>query len=554
MKISIGIYGYKTYENLEKREKFCIQSLKKLKKNKLNIDVNLYNLNFKDQDINYDDFVTLKQLTKKSCDVIKNYFAYEGLQKEYQARKKEIDENTFVLPTIKEMFDVLSKTDCDYICLLNNDIIVSDRVLKELEENVECYPISRMHIYDIETLEDIPKLESYSVHGFDAFIVKKDTWLQIRNNFEDLVIGRFYWDTYFFTLFNLFCKCKNLNKLPPVCFHIEHSSKSGSENYIENYFNEDVFKRNLLVGRLWFSYVQNILLKRQTVNDCKWYLPFINELDLEQKYFNTFPQTSFTIQENIKPTTLSTEQKYDIVIPAIEKDFIKLPFLLESIFANLDFNKIYIVTPQKNNFITDSKIVYLQDNEVLPNINKNEISYRPGWTYQQLIKLFQNVTDCDYYLTIDSDVVFLKPVHFFENNKPIWYFGWPQNNLPYFLFMEKILKLPKTLSHTGIGDIGLFNKKITKSLLEYCTCETPYDFFNGIKNKMSLFFHLSEYEVYSNFCAKYFSETYLFKKIKQITFGKDSNIGQIWLEKEILTTINSAKQTDKEILLMHTWN
>ena len=63
MKISIGINGYKPYNDLEKRERFCIESLLKIK-NKNN-NISLYNVCFSNENIQYDNFTTLNQLEIK---------------------------------------------------------------------------------------------------------------------------------------------------------------------------------------------------------------------------------------------------------------------------------------------------------------------------------------------------------------------------------------------------------------------------------------------------------------------------------------------------------
>ena len=552
MKISVGIYGYKPYESLEKREKLCIQSLKKIKNNKQKIKINLYNLNFLDQNISYDGFTTLKKLTKKSCDVIREYFTHEGLQKEYQLRKKEIDENSFVLPTIKEMFDTLATTDCDYVLLLNNDIIISDRILNELEEEIECYPISRMHIYDIESLTDIPKLESYSVHGFDAFLIKKETWLQIKNNFEELVIGRFYWDTYFFTLFNLLCKCKNLNKLPPVCFHIEHGSKSG-DNYIENYYNEDIFKRNLIIGHLWFNYVQNILLKRPTINNCKWYQPFPNEELIEKQHFGQFNQTTL-FNKNFIKYEVTDKQDYDLFIPVAPKDEIKLQYVIEYANKHLQHKNIYICSPHViTNRVIDSKIHYIYDKDVLDVPDKSFITFRPNWTYQQFLKLFFNYSESEYYFALDADTIITKSLPLFQDKNPIWYYGWKQNHFPYFLFNKKLFNLNKTLNHTGIGDLGLFNKNIIKTFLCYTGYNSSKELLQKIGPLTNVVFHFSEYETYANFANQYYPELYKFKHIEQKNCGRDLNLGENWNDTDIKTTIEQNQNSNKSILSLHSW-
>ena len=334
MKISIGINGYKNYKDLEKREKFCIESLLKIS----NENTSLYNICFENENVEYEGFKTINSLKKKSNKVIFDYFQHEGLTNEYQSRKSEIDNNQKELPSVKEIFDVLAQTDCDYFLFLNNDIIVSNRLLKNLKFDKDCYAISRMHINDLDSLKDVPKLEAYSVHGFDVFLIKKETWLKIRNNFPDLILGKFYWDTYFATLFKLLCNTEFVNGLPPVCFHIEHSSTSAQDS-IENYYNEDVFKRNLIIGHLWFSYVQNVPLKRPTVNNCKWYQPFPNEKEIEDKHFGQI-NVPLLFDPNFKKLPIGNKKDFDLFVPVAPKDEIKLQYVIEYANKHLKHNKI----------------------------------------------------------------------------------------------------------------------------------------------------------------------------------------------------------------------
>jgi len=150
MKISVGINGFKEYNELEKREKLCIESLFRLCKNKSNINVDLYNVCFKEENVKYDGFTTLNKLTKKSDELIREYYNKNSRENDYYSRKEEIDSNTKHLPSVKEIFDVLASTDCDYFLFLNNDIIISNRLFKELEDGVECYAISRFNIREID--------------------------------------------------------------------------------------------------------------------------------------------------------------------------------------------------------------------------------------------------------------------------------------------------------------------------------------------------------------------------------------------------------------------
>lgn len=549
MKISIGINGYKEYKDLEKREKFCIESLLKCKKD----NIGLYNICFEDENISYEGFKTLNNLKNKSSDIIREYFKHNGLKKEYELKKTEIDHNKKNLPSVKEIFDVLASTDCDYFLFLNNDIIISNRLFKEIENDIECYPISRMHIDDLKSLSDTPKLESYSVHGFDAFLIKKETWLKIRNNFEDLILGSFYWDTYFATLFNILCKCKNLNKLPPVCFHIEHNSTS-SKDSVENYYNEDVFKRNLLIGHLWFSYVHNVLLKRPTVNECKWYYPHEDELSLEKRHFKQL-DVPLLFDPNFKKIEVSTQNKnVDLFIPVAEKDEIKLQYVIEYANKHLTFKNIYVCSPHTiKNKITSNNITYINDKDVLDIPDKSFIKFRPNWTYQQFLKLFFRHSESDYYFALDSDTIVIKDLPFFEGDHPIWYYGWKQNHFPYFLFNRNFFNLDKSLTHTGIGDLGLFNKNITQTFLNRTGIKSPEELLKIIGPKTNVVFHFSEYETYSNFANEFYRDLYVFRHLEQENKGRDLNQGESWTDSDIKQTIENYKNSNKSILSLHSW-
>ena len=551
MKISIGINGFKEYTSLEKRELFCIESLLKIKNKNQNIK--LYNICFDNENIEYENFTTLNKLKKRSNKLIYDYFQHEGLVNEYNLRKSEIDSNQKELPSVKEIFDVLANTDCDYFLFLNNDIILSNRIFKEIEEGIECYPISRIHIEDIDSLDQIPILESYSVHGFDAFLVKKSVWLEIRNSFEDLILGRFYWDTYFFTMFNLLCKCKNINKLPPVCFHIEHGSTS-MENSIENYYAEDVFKRNLIIGHLWFSYVQNVLLKRPTVNNCKWYQPFPEEPTLERQHFGSFKALPQAYNKNYTKEEVSDSIDYDLFIPVAEKDELKLKYVIEYAKINLDAKNIFICSPHIiKNKILDSSITYINDKDVLDIPDKSFISFRPNWTYQQFLKMFFNQSTSEYYFALDSDTIILKKLNLFEDKQPIWYYGWKQNHFPYFHFNKNTFNLKKSLNHTGIGDLGLFNKKVTRSFLDRTGSLTAKSLLKKIGSNLNVVYHFSEYETYANFVNEFYPGLYKFRHLEQINDGRDLNQGHNWNSDDIKLSIEKAKKTDKSILSIHSW-
>jgi hypothetical protein len=254
MKISIGINGFKKYEDLEKREKFCLESLKICQQKQSKFNINLFLIKNKKDDITYEGFKTIN---------IQHDTKY---------------------PFVNDILNVLSETDCDLFCFLNSDIVLNTNFFNYLDNKYDTYAASRAHLYELNSLNEPLKIEGYSVHGFDLFAFKKDWWLKNKSIFPDMYLGRSYWDTVYFTK----CATKSniliMNKLPPVIYHPEHHSTAAHDKDKYNTHNENIAKNYPDMNKWWY-YVYNVLLKRPTVNNIKWWQPHENELQLEELIF-----------------------------------------------------------------------------------------------------------------------------------------------------------------------------------------------------------------------------------------------------------------------------
>ena len=170
-----------------------------------------------------------------------------------------------------------------------------------------------------------------------------------------------------------------------------------------------------------------------------------------------------------------------------------------------------------------------------------------------VLKLFFNFSESEYYFALDADTILIKDLPLFENEHPIWYYGWGQNHFPYFLFNKKFFNLDKSLSHTGIGDLGLFNKNITQTFLNYTGCKTGKELLYKVGSSTNVVFHFSEYETYANFCNTHYTGLYRFKHIEQENKGRDLNQGENWSTSDIKTAIENHKNLNKSILSLHSW-
>jgi len=553
MKIILATHTYKDKKDFSLAQRLSVESILKVKEKFPEIDI--VNITFSDEQYKLNGFINIHTLTRSAREIIPQYFDHPGLT-DLNEKYKQYYENIKKIPAVTDILNSLIDLNGDIFIFMNDDNIISDRFIKNILEDTSygAWLASRIHTFGMESLSGSFTPESYSVHGFDAIAIKKTFWLTHRKNFPDLILGRSYWDTHFYTLCQLLGKTKTLNKLPPVLFHNEHGSTSQSFS-IERTYNEDVFNRDIVCNQLWYNYVYNVLLKRPTVNNIKWYQPFDHEENLEKSMFKESICNLSPIEINdVKLPELTKNKNFDVILPCAPKDFKKLPFVIESLELNLENkNKIFVVTPkQVKDKISDSNIVYTTDKEVL-NLNPLAFKFRPNWIYQQLIKLFQNVTDTEYYLTFDVDGVLNRKLSMFEENNPIWYYGWRQNHLPYFLFNWYVLGLEKSNNHTFIGDMCFFNKKIINALLESRGL-TVKSFIERSSQIISLPVHISESEMYGSFITKHF-KNYKFKQLKQYQFGKNlsDNNPNAWSEEEIKKLIGKYKNSDYDIIQMHSW-
>ena len=163
----------------------------------------------------------------------------------------------------------------------------------------------------------------------------------------------------------------------------------------------------------------------------------------------------------------------DAVIPVSRKDFIKLPFVIDALCRNQSIGTVYVISPEPIDGPASDilrgrhGITALLDSDVLP-FSKNIFRHRPGWVYQQFIKLLQNVTDTDWYLSVDADLFVLKPLPFFANGKANLFYArdWQKIIAPYGRFTEGMLGIQWN-EFSLMNDIALYNKDVVRSMTDY---------------------------------------------------------------------------------------
>lgn len=241
---------------------------------------------------------------------------------------------------------------------------------------------------------------------------------------------------------------------------------------------------------------------------------------------------------------------FDILITVAEKDYNKLPFVLDSIYKNVKgFDEIYVVSPSAvpDEYMSDAH--YLIDNEVigfdLSRIEEN----RRGWYRQQFIKLFQNVTKDDY-LVVDADIWINKRI-VIDPETPTFYLGRNQEHRPYFQVMETLFGFGKVYPHSFICEMMFFKRTLVREMLKQAK-HTRKAFVEACVEEVVRNGHpsgFSEYETYGNFVTKCFPGIYSYQPITVHHYARKRE----WTYRELCDYVNALKGNTYDVITMHSW-
>jgi hypothetical protein len=260
MKISVGtnLFGNSN------RQRLGIESQCRLKQRNSEI-INLYAFQ-KNNNENFSEMHQTRLITRDSRDFVEN------------GKKTS--------PCIKDIFDGLAETNCDYFVYANSDIIFGDNFLKYLlDGNFTGYACSRMDIMPINDLRDSIVPFRYEIAGQDVFVVKKDWYLRKRNIFKEYLIGSIWYDTAITCLLKQYGQNDPIiNHYPVQITHIHHGWGSGLPSP-ENSYNTKLYEsESSKIRDPWAWYYHNILTQR--TNGANMFNLFPNEKQIEKEFFD----------------------------------------------------------------------------------------------------------------------------------------------------------------------------------------------------------------------------------------------------------------------------
>ena len=240
---------------------------------------------------------------------------------------------------------------------------------------------------------------------------------------------------------------------------------------------------------------------------------------------------------------------FPLIIPTVEKDYIRINRDLIQFFQLLPINEIIFIGPNSIEPLVKkdaekygrSDIKFLNENELLPyddlmNAIQNRITTagfkmqensRPGWYYQQFLKMaYHSVCDCDYYMSWDSDTIPLHPIEMFSENGKPFFDVKAEYNPGYFKTIRNMFGFEKVLQESFISEHMLFKKEYMKELIaEIMALPVPGDsFFEKIFYSIdldNLKHGFAEFETYGTWVTKRHSDAYEIRSWSSLRMGSD---------------------------------
>lgn len=244
----------------------------------------------------------------------------------------------------------------------------------------------------------------------------------------------------------------------------------------------------------------------------------------------------------------------DMVIPAAPKDYHKLPYVIAGVREFINVETIHVIAPGPGDLGDHqwSDVVLHGDDEVLP-YDRSRLRYRPNWVFQQVLKVFQEITHHDWFLVMDADIFPSRSIPLWTvNHKPILCLGRDQHHEPYFEFNRQVLGFGKVHPWSFISECTLYNKALVNDLLAYCNLTR-----DSLWEKMVDIVHSGCYPADSEFYGSYiFHERRDIYEIRHLntTLG-GRYYKHAWTDEELQAEIQSVRVSNPGVHLVsvHSW-
>lgn len=243
----------------------------------------------------------------------------------------------------------------------------------------------------------------------------------------------------------------------------------------------------------------------------------------------------------------------DLVIPAAPKDCNKLPYLIKSVRQHIEIETIHVITPEPGRITqTWPRVRVHADADVLP-YDPGELPYRPNWIFQQILKVFQDITEHDWFLVMDADIIANNAIPLWtDEGKPIFNLGRNQFITAYFEFTMKMLGCSKVYAWSFLSECVLYSKQLVREMLAFCGL-TLDGFWQKCVEVTGIHCHMADAELYGSYIVEEHPNLYDFRHLLTTLGGKYD--GHVWSEAEIEAELAHVRERnpDAHLISIHSW-
>lgn len=177
-------------------------------------------------------------------------------------------------------------------------------------------------------------------------------------------------------------------------------------------------------------------------------------------------------------------EPYDIAMPLHPKDHTKLPFLIHASFTYTDAETMHIMAydPQEAQALADeacksfgidpTRVVVHDERDILPESRDIFPEARRGWLFQQFLTLLQDVTEADWYIGLNADLIFLRSYPVFTlDGQPFQVLARDMNSQReiYNPFNKEMFGHHTEIApYNYLSDASLYNKKLALDMVDVC--------------------------------------------------------------------------------------
>lgn len=187
------------------------------------------------------------------------------------------------------------------------------------------------------------------------------------------------------------------------------------------------------------------------------------------------------------------------------KDLRTWPWCRDGLLRNVQPSNIIVVCNRDlGALVTGPTVSFIDEDTIVPGVNARMFGApRAGWYFQQILKLgLAAKLSSKHYLVVDSDVVFVRPVSFFSQGKPLYAVG-SEYHTPYFTAYRELIGRDANREYSFIVHHMVFSSEIVLELLSSFRTTAPWwqaiaEYVTPRPPLYSLS-QFSEYETYGHF-------------------------------------------------------